>query len=142
MVKSAMSGSNDIRGKRGTIFLAEILRLQVDVFAFSLHNAFKNTKLEKNRISLQNLCQNHNPKTTYSWEQYQEPMEEFLQAFNDFVENGCLRSKSFQVWNTFLNFILLILINVTRSHYEEDWNLHISALRRVLPLFFVFKRKK
>ena len=66
MVKSAMSESNDIRGKRGTIFLAEILRLQVDVFAFSLHNAFKNTKLEENRISLQNLCQNHNPKTKYS----------------------------------------------------------------------------
>lgn len=66
MVKSAMSGSNDVRGKRGTILLAEILRLQVDVFAFSLHNTFKNTKLEENRISLQNLCQNHNPKTKYS----------------------------------------------------------------------------
>ena len=45
--------------------------------------------------SLQNLCQNHNRKTNYSWEQYQEPMEEFLQAFDDFLENGRLRSKSF-----------------------------------------------
>ena len=27
-------------------------------------------KVQKKKIALQNLCQNHNPKTNYSWEQY------------------------------------------------------------------------
>ena len=47
-------------------------------------------------------------------------MEEILQALDDFVENGCLRSKSFHFLNTFLNDILPILIDLTRSHREGD----------------------
>ena len=96
MVKFVIPGSNYIRGKRGIVLLTETLqRLQIDAFASSSHNALKDAELQKNMISLQNLCQNHNPKANYSWEQYQEPMEEFLQAFDDFLENGRLRSKSF-----------------------------------------------
>ena len=68
-------------------------------------------------------------------------MEEFLQAFDDFLESDCLRSKSFHFWNTFLNHILLVLIDLTRSHREGDWNLYVSAVRRALPLFFAFNRK-
>ena len=108
MVKSVMSGSKNIRGKRGLILLVETLRLQIDAFAFSSRNALKDAKLQEDIVSLQNLCQNHNPKTKYNWKQYQEPMEEFLQAFDDFVQNGCLTSKLFHFWNTFLNFILPI----------------------------------
>ena len=68
-------------------------------------------------------------------------MGEFLQVFDEFLENGCLRSKSVYFWNTFLNDVLLILIDLTRSHREGDWNLHVSAVRRALPLFFALKRK-
>ena len=52
--------------------------------------------------------------------QYQEPVKEFLHASDDFVENGYLRSKSFHFWGSFLNDILLILLDLTRSHREED----------------------
>ena len=82
-------------------------------------------------IALQNLFRNHNSKTNYSWEQYQEPMEEFLQALDDFVENGYLRNKSLHFLNTFLNDILPILIELTRSHCKIDWDLLVSAVRRV-----------
>ena len=77
-------------------------------------------------IALQNFCQNHNPKTNYSWEQYQEPLEEFLQAFNDYVEIGCFRSKSFHFSNTFVNEILSILIDLTRSVYH--WQILITNI--------------
>ena len=68
-------------------------------------------------------------------------MEEFLQAFNDFLKNDCLRSKSFHFWNTFLNDILLILNDLTISHHESDQNIHVSAVCQALPLFFAFHRK-
>ena len=86
-------------------------------------------------IALQNLCKNHNSNISYCWEQYQEPMEEFLQTFDNFFENGCVRSKSFYFWNTFLDDNLPILNDLTRSHCEGDWNLHVSTVRQVLPLF-------
>ena len=47
-------------------------------------------------------------------------MKEILQGLVEFVENDCLRSKSFHFLNTFLNDILPILIDLTRSHREGD----------------------
>ena len=135
VVESVMSGSNYIRGKRDMVLLAETLqRLQLDAFVSLSHDALKDAKVKENMIALQNLCQNHNSNTSYSWEQYQGPMEEFLQAFNEFVENGCL-SKSLHLWNTFLDDILLILIDLTRSQREGDWNLPSSAVCRALFAF-------
>ena len=136
VVEYVMSGSNYIRGKRDMVLLAETLqRLQPDAFVSLSHDALKDAKVKENMIALQNLCQNHNSNTSFSWEQYQGPMEEFLQAFNEFVKHGCLRSKSFHLWNTFLDDILLILIDLTRSQREEDWNLPSSAVRRALFTF-------
>ena len=121
---------------RDMVLLAETLqRLQLDAFVSLSHDALKDAKVKENMIALQNLCQNHNSNTSFSWEQYQGPMEEFLQAFNEFVKHGCLRSKSFHLWNTFLDDILLILIDLTRSQREEDWNLPSSAVRRALFTF-------
>ena len=67
-------------------------------------------------------------------------MEYFLQAFDDFVENSCLRSKSFLFWNSFMDDIQSILIDLTRSHCEGDWNLQVSAVHQALPLFFALNR--
>lgn len=120
MVKSVISGNNYIRGKRDTVLLAEALRLQIDAFASLSHNTLKDAKVQESIIVLQSLSQNHNPKTNYSWEQYQEPMDEFLQAFHDYVENGCLRSKSFHFWIISLNDILPILIDLTKSNPKGD----------------------
>ena len=76
VVKSAMSASNYIRGKRGMVLLAETLQqLQLDAFASLSYDALKDAKVQENVIALQNLCQNHNPKNNYIWKQYQEPME-------------------------------------------------------------------
>ena len=56
------------------------------------------------------------------------------------MENGCLTSKSFHIWNPFLDDILPILIDLTRLHCEGAWNLHVSVVRRALALFFAFNR--
>ena len=64
MVKCVMSGSNYVRWKRGIVLLAETLqRLQIDDFASSSHHVLEDAKFPENMISLQNLCQNHNPET-------------------------------------------------------------------------------
>ena len=39
-----------------------------------------------------------------------------------------------------LNEIMPVLRDLTRSHREGGWKLHISAVRRALPLFFAFGR--
>ena len=107
-----MSGSNYIRGKRGMVLLAETLqRLQLDVFASLSHDALKDAKVQENMIALPNPCQNHSFNTNYSWGQYQKPLEEFLQAFDDFVEISCL---------TFPDDILPILVDLTKSIPERD----------------------
>ena len=36
--------------------------------------------------------------------------------------------------------ITSVLIDLTKSFHTADWNLHLSALRRALPLFFAFGR--
>ena len=82
--------------------------LQLDAFASLSHDALKDAKVQENMIALQNLWRNHNPKTNYSWEHYQELMEEFLQAFDDFEENDCLRSKSFHLWNTLQQMVSIV----------------------------------
>lgn len=91
-------------------------RLQLNAFVSWSHDALNDAKVQENITALQNLCQKHNPTTSCSWEQCQEQMERFLQAFDDFVEKDCLRGKSFHFWNTFLNDILPILIDLSRTH--------------------------
>ena len=72
--------------------------------------------------------------------------EEFLQAFGGLLENGCLRSKSFIFRNTFLNDILLIMIDLSRSHAEGDQNLDVSGVVEFchfsLPLTEKLKRDR
>ena len=67
-------------------------------------------------------------------------MKPFLKQLDEFVKKSCAESELFKFWNTFLNEIVSVLIDLTRSHREEGWNLHLSAVRRALPLFFAFNR--
>ena len=56
-----------------------------------------------------------------------------------YIEDG-MSSTQFRYWNNFLVDIYPILRDLTRSHREGNWDLHLSAVRRALPLFFAIDR--
>ena len=67
-------------------------------------------------------------------------MSYFMEIFDKYKEEGKLKSEQFQYWNKFLEEIIPILRDLTRSHREGNWKFHLSAVRRSLSLFFAFDR--
>ena len=51
---------------------------------------------------------------------------------------GAEKSIVFRYWNTFLYELVPILRDIIRADRERNWQLHISAFQRALPLFFHF----
>ena len=75
-----------------------------------------------------------------SWTKHQANLSGFTADLDTFKQNGCKSSQQFEYWNTFLDEIAPVLRDLTRSNREADWKLHISAVRRALPLCFTFDR--
>ena len=51
-----------------------------------------------------------------------------------------IKERTISVLEYFLEEIIPVLRGLTRSHREENWKLHLSAVRRSLSLFFAFDR--
>ena len=60
--------------------------------------------------------------------------------FETFQSNGTQSSHQFVFWNTFLSTIYPALRDLTRSHREGNWEMHLSAVQRAMPLVFAFDR--
>ena len=60
--------------------------------------------------------------------------------FEAFQTNGEKASNQFAFWNGFIKRIYPVLRDLTRSHREGNWPLHLSAVKRALPLLFAFDR--
>ena len=60
--------------------------------------------------------------------------------FEAFQTNGEKASNQFAFWNGFIKRIYPVLRDLTRSHREGNWPLHLSAVQRALPLSFAFDR--
>ena len=91
---------------------------------------------------LQTLFKNINETTESiksTWESCQNEMHEFIEVvlFKNKFSNI---SERFQYFNVFLEQIAPVLRDLTRSHRESNWKLHLSAVRRALPLCFAFDR--
>lgn len=65
--------------------------------------------------------------------------KEFHKAFLNHVQNRCKSSSLYQFWNSYLQMVstLLAFIRGTRT---GNFDLHISALRDMLPYFFAYDR--
>ena len=72
------------------------------------------------------------------WKECKELQANFIAEFTKYKEAGKLQSEQFKYWCLLLDEIMPVLRDLTRSHREGDWKLHISAVRRALPLFFAF----
>ena len=60
--------------------------------------------------------------------------------FEAFQTNGEKASNQFAFWNGFIKRIYPVLRDLTRSHREGNWPLHLLAVQRALPLSFTFDR--
>ena len=60
--------------------------------------------------------------------------------FNEFNENIKKKSEQFLFWHNFIIKVFPVLRDLTSSHREDDWKLHISAIQEALPLVFAFDR--
>ena len=63
-----------------------------------------------------------------------------MQMFPAFRERGRNCSEQFLYWNKFLTQIFPVIHDSTCSHREGNWELHLSAIRRALPLCFALNR--
>ena len=64
----------------------------------------------------------------------------FRETFRLFNETGATQSELWSYWNIFLDAIMPVVIDLTRSFRDANWKLHLSAIRRAMPLLFAFGR--
>ena len=143
VVKTVMNGGHYVRGKRGMGLISKALhRLQLMEF-IKVTDCSQFQGLLENIAELQTLFEKemlHQRKIQRKWRECKEKMSNFMEIFDKYKEEGKLKSEQFQYWNKFLDEIIPILRDLTRSHREGNWKLHLSAVRRSLSLFFAFHR--
>ena len=74
------------------------------------------------------------------WNELKSLAAELKIEFEEFTLKGEQTSENFKFWNIFLDKIMPVLTDLTRSFREGKWSLYLSALRRAIPLFFAFGR--
>ena len=62
-----------------------------------------------------------------------------LCGFENFRKTKCQISETFYYWNNFLKMVQQ-LRNLLRADREGNWNLHLHAVKEIMPLFSVFDR--
>ena len=143
VVTSVMAVGNYIRGKRGIALISEALqRLQFSEFIKAV-DISRFSKLFLHIAQLQTLfrTENRTPESIKSaWKCCQNEINELNEAFSLFKDRCSKASERFQYFNIFLERIAPVLRDLTRSYRESNWELHLTALRRALPLCFVSDR--
>ena len=66
--------------------------------------------------------------------------DKLITDFASLIQRAGEKSEKFRSWNIFLDTIMPAILDVTRSFRNANWDLHLSAVRRALPLLFAFGR--
>ena len=119
-------------------------RLQMSNF-FSVVDKSKYSELLENVSNLQNLFQEYvrfDDPVPYAsqWNLCQEKMVAFSNDFEIYCDDGCKKSQRFQYWDAFIHKIMPVLRDLTQTHREGDWSLHLSSVCQAIPLTFAFAR--
>ena len=143
VVTSVMAGGNYIRGKRGIALISEDLQcLQFSAF-IKTADISRFSKLFVHIAELQTLfrTENRTPESIKSAGKCcQNEINEFNEAVSLFKDRCNKASEQFQYFSIFLERISPVLRDLTQSYCESNWELHLSAIRRGLPLCFAFDR--
>ena len=137
VVQSVMSGGHYVRGKKGMMMLAETLQ-QLQFKEFNRLHTISDENSDHIK-AFQDMLACAPLKENVEWEFYERKMQ-FIDQFEIFNTDLPEKSNQFAFWHVFLNHVVSVLIDLTRSHREGNWDLHLSATRRAIPLFFFFNR--
>ena len=140
---NVMNGSHYVRAKRGMTPLSEAMsRLQLVQF-FKIKDCSLYDTLLQQKVKYKELFKQEGPdsvKIKDEWEKCKGLLSHFQDDFEEFKKEGCQKSEQFRYWTLFIDEIVPVLRDLTRSHRERNWPLHLSAIQRAIPLFFAFDR--
>ena len=143
VVKTVMDGGNYIMSKRGMSLLAEAIeQLQMKAFLQKCEIAMFGS-LDEQIFQLHSLMEDHlgNQDQIYQcWDDCISKILSFDEKFDEFKEYGCEKSQMFLYWNMFISNIAPVCRDLTRRFREANWELHMSAVSRTIPLCFAFDR--
>ena len=139
IVKSVMNGGHHIRGIRGMAIISEGRHtLQMKQFACQRgENVFNEANDIVEKISAM-ITESKSESAITEWECLNILIKS--REFEIFQTTAEKASNQFAFWNGFINKICPVLRDLTRSHREGNWQLHLSAVQRALPLSFAFGR--
>ena len=63
-----------------------------------------------------------------------------FEKFQSFLREGEATSEIWRFWNVFLDSIVPVIFDLTRSFRESNCQLHLSTIRKAMSLFFAFSR--
>ena len=88
----------------------------------------------------QSILSNTSPNESHNWDLHENNMWKLINQYETFTKDSGEKSAQFAFWHVFLNDVVSVLIDLVRLHREADCDLHLSATRRAVPLFFFFNR--
>ena len=128
-----------VRGIRGLAIVSEFLySLLLDQFLIEIDENTQNQVVQQVKCISQLISETNNQSTNTKWEKLTTKMKSL--GFDKFNENGKKKSEQFLFWHNFISKVIPGLRDLTRSHREGDWKLHLSAIQEALPLVFAFDR--
>ena len=133
-----VSGSNYIREKKGMMILAEILQ-QLQFQQYNQKHPISEVDYDNIKHFRSNLS-NTSPNESHNWDLHESNMRKLINQYETFTKDSGEKSAQFAFWHVFLNDVVSVLTKLVRSHREADWDLHLSATRCAIPLFFFFNR--
>ena len=132
-----MNGSNYVRGIRWMTISSQVLYTLV----FGQFLFLGNDTQQVNQLvtELGQLILNANIQSLRTeWGKLLSKIS--FMGLQNFRENEKMKNKQFVYWNNFIEKVFPVLRDLTRSHKEGNWQLHLSSIQRVLPLVFAFNR--
>ena len=121
--------------------ISEVLyNLLLDQFLIEIDENTQNHVDQQVKGISQRKCmsETNNPSSNTEWEKLTTKIKSL--ELHEFHENRKKKSEQFLFWYNFISKVFPVLRDLTRSHREVDWKLHISAIQRTLPLVFAFDR--
>ena len=138
-VKHIINGGHHVRGIRGMAIVSEVLySLLLDQFLIEIDENTQNQVVQQVKSISQLISETNNQSTNTEWEKLTTKMKSL--GFDEFNENRKKKSEQFLFWHNFISKVFPVLRDLTRSHREGDWKLHLSAMQEALPLVFAFDR--
>lgn len=79
------------------------------------------------------------PEETFLVSVNSDEFNQVFESYSAYVSRGNSASKTFALWSSYIEMVQLLLLFV-RATRTTDWDLHLSAIRSMLPWFFAYDR--